>query len=94
MDKESFFQLVGQYEDLKEQIKQVKEKLDFVMSSMKVGEMFQDEVTGVVYKIIIPDGTFVSFSRIGYSRTKKMDEVRGSLSKNEAESAGFTLKKA
>jgi hypothetical protein len=46
-----------------------------------------------VYKIVEPEGKFVTFEKISYIRTRRSDEARGDLSLKEAEAAGFTISK-
>lgn len=75
------------------EIKQFLEEFDALVAEMftAVGEgnYFQD-AEGVVYKMTIPDGTFVHFKRTGYARTRRGDEKKGSLSLDEAKTAGLT----
>ena len=84
-------ELIKKFEELKAQYKETKEELNQHLMQLGVGKMFQDPSTKLVYKIVIPTGTFVSFCSIGYNRTKKEDEKQGTLSKKEALSAGFEL---
>jgi len=51
---------------------------------------FQDE-TGTVYKIVVPEGRYVEFDKIGYERTRRPGERQGSLSLKEAQAAGFMV---
>lgn len=89
--QQQFLELSQKYEALKEEMKQIKPELDNLMSTIGVGSYFQDPATRLVYKITEPKGTFVEFSRVGYERTKRDDERRGTLSKKEAQEAGFDL---
>lgn len=91
--KDEFLELVKQFESLKELMVQTREKLDVVCEELGVGNYIQDPNTGLVYKIARPEGTFVHFHKIGYVRTAKADERQGTLSKKEAESMGFILRK-
>ncbi len=86
-----FFELTEHYEHLKDEMKKVRQELDLTMDILGVGTYHQDPVTGCVYKIVIPDGTYVEFRQIGYDRTAKANESRGTLSKKEAEENGFVL---
>lgn len=51
---------------------------------------FQDE-EGTVYKVVIPEGKWVTYDKISYVRTRRLDEKRGDLSLKEAEAAGFNV---
>ncbi len=53
-----------------------------------VGHTFQDD-EGIVYKVTVPAGTFVSFRAFGVDRTRRVGESRGSLSLKEAKELGF-----
>lgn len=87
-----FFELATESERLKEQQKKLNEELSVVMDQLKIGTYLQDPMTGLVYKIEVPNGTFVEFKRIGYKRTAKTGEKGGTvLAKSEAESMGFIL---
>jgi len=93
-DNESqFLQLAKQYEVLKEQLKSTGEQLDAVMKTLGEGTFLQDPDTSIVYKIVIPTGHFVNYRSIGYDRTSKEGESRGTLAKKEAEAQGFILRK-
>ena len=87
-----FIELASQYENIKKEMKEKKEQLQGLMREIGVGSMFQDPNSKLVYKIVVPSGTFITFDTIGYDRTKKEEERQGSLSKKEAEEAGFILK--
>jgi len=88
-----FLELSKQYEALKTQMKELKPQLHGLMEEIGVNNYIQDPETMLVYKVVRPTGTFISFDQIGYDRTKTTEEKRGSLSKKEAEEAGFTLSK-
>lgn len=88
-----FFALTKTYESLKEQMKIVRERLDSVMVEMGTETYHQDPETMAVYKIEVPKGTFIEYKTVGYVRTVLPGEKRGSLSKTEAESLGFSLTK-
>lgn len=55
-----------------------------------VDGMFQD-ADGTVYKVVVPEGTFVKFAKIGYQRTRREGEARGDLSLSEARERGFIV---
>ena len=92
-DQQKFLRLVKELETLKETSAKVSEELEVLMKNLGVGSMFQDPNDGLVYKVIKPKGQFTYFQDIDYVRTAKTGEDRGSLSKKEAEGAGFVLKK-
>jgi len=87
---EGFVSLAEKYEALKDQLKQLRAELDAEAAKLGVGAYVQGN-DGTVYKIIRPQGTYVEFREIGYERTAKAGESRGSLSKKEAQEAGFAL---
>ena len=91
--QKKFLEIAKRYEVLKEEMKALKPTLQDLMTEIGVGTMFQDPETMLVYKIEVPTGTFISFDPINYVRTKKTGETKGSLSKSDAEAAGFTLAK-
>lgn len=77
----------------KDMVKRYYEELEQVTAllAQEVGidQYFQDPEDGVVYKIVVPDGKFVHFNKYDVIHTKREDEVKGSLSKVEAQRAGF-----
>lgn len=84
--------LAEEKEELKARLKEVDSKLEKVMLELGVGETFQAS-DGTVFKVQEPTGTFISFKRIDYVRTRKEGEKGGNyLSKKEAEELGFKLK--
>ena len=91
--QQKFLELSKRYEALKEEMKTLKPTLQELMTEIGIGTMFQDSDTMLVYKIVVPTGTYISFDTISYDRTKKETEAKGSLSKKDAEAAGFTLSK-
>lgn len=91
--KQKFIELAKQLEALNDQRDALREELTQTMLALGLGTLAQDSVTGIVYKVNKPKGTFTYFRDIDYVRTAKPDERAGSLSKKEAEEAGFNLKK-
>ncbi len=91
--QKKFLEISKRYEVLKEEMKALKPTLTDLMTEIGVDSMFQDPETMLVYQIQVPEGTFISFDKITYSRTKKTGETKGSLSKSDAEAAGFVLSK-
>lgn len=91
--QKKFLELAKRVEILKEEMKALLPTMNELMTEMKVGELFQDTDTGLVYKIQVAKGTYVYFNPLEYVRTKKEGEDKGTLSKKEAEEAGFVLSK-
>ncbi|RMG80255.1 MAG: hypothetical protein D6707_06705, partial [Bacteroidetes bacterium] len=87
--RKEFLTMVEKYEALKKELKEMKPKMQELLEQIGEGEYFTGN--NVVYKVIRPEGTFVSFDKISYVRTKKEDEKRGSLSMKEAKEAGFNI---
>lgn len=90
---ERFLELVHAYEDLKSNMEKVRNELNQIMLELKVGTYLQDSVTGAVYKIVKPNGTFMYYRDIDFVRTALPGEDRGTLSKKEAQEMGFILRK-
>lgn len=55
------------------------------------GFLFQDPESGSVFKLTKPTGQYVFNRLYSYGRTKRDGEAKGSLSKKEAEEAGFEV---
>lgn len=90
-EQKKFIEISKQYEALKEQMKEIKPQLDELLTKIGIGTFFQDPETKLVYRVSVPNGRFVYFDTIGYDRTKKETETKGSLSKKDAEGAGFEI---
>lgn len=86
-----FLDLVKQFEKQKEELKKTSIALDDAMKLLGVGSHFQDPDTGVVYEIVVPNGTFVEFHKVAYHRTKTKDEKQGTLSMSRAKELGYTI---
>jgi hypothetical protein len=92
--KTTFIELAKKYENAKQDLKVLQQQLELMMTMEGVDTYHQDPETGAVYKIYVPEGTFISFKKIDYKRTALTGEKGGTvLSKSEAESKGFTLSK-
>lgn len=91
--QQKFLELAKRYEELTEEMKEIKPKMQELMAEIKPGTMFQDTDTMLVYQVVIPKGKYMYFDPIDYVRTKKETERQGELSKKAAEEAGFVLSK-
>lgn len=89
---ELFFELSKQYETKKAELDKIREELNLAMQAIGIGTYLQDE-DGTVFKIDQPTGTYVEFRKINYVRTARDGEKRGTLSKSEAQEAGFNISK-
>ena len=87
-----FLKLSKRYEELKNEMKELKPLLQEEMTKIGVGNHFQDPETKAVYEIVEPTGTFISFDKVSYNRTRLGDEKKGSLSFKKAEEMGYDLK--
>jgi hypothetical protein len=91
-NQKKFVQLEKQKEQVKKFFETLSEAVKAVQEEVGINGFFQDE-EGTVYKIVEPEGKYVTFDKISYVRTRRMDEKRGDLSLKEAEEAGFTVQK-
>lgn len=92
--KEEEFIILAKYlEELQKKVNETRESLDAAMRQLDFDHTCQDSETGTVYKIVEPKGTFMYYKTIDYVRTALEGERAGTLSKKEAESLGFVLKK-
>ncbi len=92
--QDQLFTLAGEIEQIKDNLKAKQAQLEQVLQALGVNTYHQDEITGAVFKVYVPEGTFVSFKKIDYKRTSLPGEKGGTvLSKAEAESMGFKLSK-
>lgn len=89
--QQKFLEISARYEELKAEMKLLKPELNGLLEEIGTDTYFQDPATKLVYKVVQPTGTYIEFSKISYNRTKKEDEKKGSLSKKEAQEAGFEL---
>lgn len=88
-----FLETVKYYEELKVKMDEVRTELNTLMVELGTGTTFQDPLTLAVYRVVKPNGTFVYYKDLDYVRTALEGERAGTLSKKEAESLGFVLKK-
>lgn len=92
-NQKKLIELSNKYEKIKDELNAVGLELGIVLNQLELNTYFQDLETLAVYKIVKPKGTFVAYKDVDYVRTAFESESRGSLSKKEAEEAGFSLKK-
>ena len=85
-----FVELEKKKEAVKKYYEELTEATKALAEELGVGGFFQDP-EGTVYKVVVPEGTFVKFQTIGYNRTRRAGEKRGDLSLTEARSAGFNV---
>lgn len=88
-----FLELAKKSEELSEELGKVREELTTTMLELGLDSYVQDPETLLTYKIVKPNGTFMYYRDVDYKRTAKEGERAGTLSKKEAEEAGFVLKK-
>ena len=93
-NQDQLFQLAGEIESLKTQLKYKQGQLEEVLVRLGLDTYHQDPINGVVYKVYRPEGTFISFKSIDIKRTALPGETGGVvLSKKEAQEQGFVLSK-
>jgi hypothetical protein len=88
-----FIRLAKEIEAEQKLINAKRDLLTTVMQEIGVGQYVQDASTSTVYKMVKPTGTFMYFRDIDYTRTALEGERAGTLSKKEAEEAGFAVLK-
>lgn len=85
-----FVALEKKKEEVKKYFEELQTAILAVEAEVGINGMFQDE-QGTVYKIVIPEGRYVAFDKIGYERTRRVGERQGSLSLKEAQANGFVV---
>ena len=93
LEQSNFIAATERYEQVKKELDAAREELEKCALALGYGAYVQDPETSLVYKIVKPNGSFVYYRDIEYVRTAKDGERAGTLSKKEAEGAGFILKK-
>ena len=83
-----FVELERQKVSYKKFLAELEEATKDVAEEVGIRGHFVDS-QGVVYQIVIPNGEFQYFKHIGYVRTKREGEAKGSLSKTAAEELGY-----
>jgi hypothetical protein len=88
--QQKFVALEKRKEEVKKFFEELAAATEAVAKEIGVNGYFQDQ-EGTVYKIVIPEGRFVAFDKIGYERTRRQGERQGSLSLKEAKEQGFVV---
>lgn len=88
--QKAFVNLEKQKEQVKKFYEDLKVAIEAVKAEVGLNGYFQDE-EGTVYKIVEPEGKFVTYDKISYVRTRRLTEKRGDLSLKEAEEAGYNV---
>ena len=88
--QKKFVELEKQKQDHRLFFEELEAAAQAVADEIGVDGMFQDE-DNTVYQIVIPEGRFVHYPRIGYTRTRRTDEKRGDLSLKKARENGFEV---
>lgn len=89
-----FLELAKLKEELNGRTEMVRVELEVLMLELGFGSYVQDPVTTCVYKVVKPHGKFMYFQQVDYVRTALEGERSGSLSKKDAEAAGFMVTKS
>lgn len=82
--EQKFVDLANKIEALNKQRKELQVQLDSAMLELGIGHVVKSE-DGTVYRVQKYSGKFISPKELEYVRTKRDGEVRGSLSKKEAD---------
>lgn len=85
-----FVELERQLETVKKFKEELNGALQAVADEIGVDSYFQAD-DGIVYKVVVPKGQWVEFRTVGFERTKRNGEAKGSLSVKEAREQGFTV---
>lgn len=89
--QKKFVTLEKQKEQVKKFFEDLKLATEEVAKEVGINGYFQDPADGTVFKVVIPDGKFITYEKISYLRTRRLDEKRGDLSLKEAQEAGFNV---
>ena len=85
-----FIELEKKKEEIKKYFEELAAATKAVEEEVGIDGHFQD-ADGVVYQIVIPDGRFVQFEKIGYKRTRRPGEKKGDLSMTKARELGYVV---
>lgn len=89
--QKQFIELSKQTEVLKQQLSEKSTLMEELLLQIGTGSVFQDPEDKTVFEVVEPKGTFVSFKKISYDRTKREGEIKGSLSVKRAKELGFDI---
>jgi hypothetical protein len=85
-----FVELERKKEAVKKYFEELQAATEEAIKEIGINGLFQDEEK-IVYKLVVPEGRFVKFEKVGYERTKRPGERAGTLSMKEAKEAGFNI---
>ena len=85
-----FLELEKKKEEAKKIYKELNDATEALAEEIGIGGSFQDN-EGTVYQIVEPAGTFIEYHKVGYERTKRGEEKRGSLSVKRAKELGYDV---
>lgn len=85
-----FIELEKKKEEVKKYFDELQAACEAVAKEIGLNTMFQDN-EGTVYRMVIPEGRYVNFDRIGYERTRRTGEKSGTISLKDARDAGFVV---
>ncbi len=88
--QERFVILEKRKSQYKEWLEELGKATQAVADEIGIGGFFHDG-EGVVYKMVVPTGRWVTFESVSYTRTKRGGEIKGSLSLKEAKEMGFEV---
>lgn len=86
-----FLALESKKEEYKKYFEELRLATEAVVKEIGLNSYFQDNADGTVFKVVAPEGKFVTFEKYGYVRTRRSHEKRGDLSIKEAKEAGFEV---
>jgi hypothetical protein len=85
-----FVELEYRKDEIKKYYEDLEKATTELIAEQGLNSFFHDE-RGTVYKLVECDGRYVKFDRVGYVRTKRPGEERGTLSVKEAKEHGFAI---
>ena len=87
-----FIELEKKKNEVKKYFEELEKATQALANEIGVGGHFQDS-EGTVYQVVIPEGRFVKFDKIGYQRTRRafLDEKKGDLSLTAARELGYIV---
>ena len=85
-----FIELEKKKEEIKKYFEELTAATEALAEELGVDGHFQD-ADGTVYQIVIPEGRYVAFDKIGYKRTRRVGEKKGELSLTKARELGYIV---